>query len=68
MNEAKELTCDLDYKAEYKRLLDTVEKLRAQNNALQEELRMADRDNSWHSGFEAAVKLIFGKQSAHESY
>lgn len=62
----EELKCSLDYEAEYHRLMEEFEKLRADRNYLQEELKAADRDMRWHHGFRTAVEIIFGKRNICE--
>jgi hypothetical protein len=62
----KDLTCDLDYKAEYYRLKEEFEKMKADRDYLQEELKVYDREARWHHGFRSAVELIFGKQNICE--
>ena len=59
----KELTCAMNYEAEYNRLMNEFEKLKADRDYLQEELKVSDREMRWHHGFRAAVELIFGKHN-----
>jgi hypothetical protein len=61
-----ELTCGLDYEAEYNRLKEEFEKMRADRDYLQEELKACDREQHWHNGFKYAVELIFRKQNRYE--
>lgn len=62
MNDNKsELTCGLNYEAEYNRLKEEFEKMQADRDYLAEELKVMDREARWHHGFRAAVEIIFGK-------
>jgi hypothetical protein len=61
-----EPTCGLDYEAEYNRLKEEFEKMRADRDYLQEELKACDRELHWHNGFKCAVELIFRKQNRYE--
>ena len=53
--------CSLNYEAEYYNLSKDFEKLKAERDSLAEELKAADREMHWHSGFRSAVEIIFGK-------
>ena len=66
IKEEKDITCSLNYEAEYNRLLKEFEKLRADRDYLAEELKVADREARWHQGFRSAVELIFGKRNISE--
>jgi hypothetical protein len=59
----KDLTCSLNYEAEYNRLMKEFEKLKADRDYLAEELKVADREARWNHGFRAAVELIFRKRN-----
>lgn len=61
IKEEKDITCSLNYEAEYNRLLKEFEKLKADRDYLAEELNVADREARWNHGFRAAVETIFGK-------
>jgi hypothetical protein len=59
----KDLTCHPDYEAEYNRLMKEFEKLKADRDYLQEELKVSDREMRWHHGFRSADELIVGKRN-----
>ena len=61
IKEEKDITCGLNYEAEYNRLMKEFEKLKVDRDYLAEELKVADREVRWHHGFRAAVEIIFGK-------
>jgi hypothetical protein len=64
MNDNKsELTCGLNYEAEYYRLNEELEKMRADRDYLQEELKVCDWERHWLNGFKSAVEIIFGKRN-----
>jgi predicted nuclease with TOPRIM domain len=63
IKEEKDLTCTLNYEAEYNRLNEEFKKLKADRDYLQEELKATDRELIWHRGFRTAVENIFGKQN-----
>lgn len=62
-NNKSDLTCGLNYEAEYYRLKEELEKMRVDRDYLQEELKVCDREMRWHCGFRAAVEIIFGKRN-----
>lgn len=68
MNDNKsELTCGLDYEAEYNRLKEEFEKMRADRNYLDEELKACDRERILLKGFKSAIELVFaGKRNIYE--
>lgn len=66
IKEEKDITCNLNYEAEYNRLLKEFEKLKADRDYLAEELKVADREARWHHGFRTAVEIIFGKSNNRE--
>jgi hypothetical protein len=57
----RDLTCSLNYEAEYHRLMEEFQKLKADRDYLYEELKVMDRDARWNHGFRAAVEIIFGR-------
>jgi hypothetical protein len=61
IREEKDITCSLNYEAEYHRLLEEFQTLKADRDYLAEELKVADREARWHHGFRSAVEIIFGK-------
>ena len=61
INKEKDLTCSINYEAEYNRLVQEFEKLKADRDYLAEELKVMDREARWHHGFRTAVEIIFGK-------
>jgi hypothetical protein len=67
MNDNKsELHCGLNYEAEYNRLKEEFQKLKADRDYLAEELKVMDREAGWHHGFRAAVEIIFGKAHSYD--
>jgi hypothetical protein len=53
----------LNYEAEYYRLKEEFENMRADRDHLQEELKVCDRERHWLNGFKSAVEIIFGKRN-----
>jgi hypothetical protein len=61
VSNGSDLACKPDYEAEYHRLQEEFQKLKADRDYLAEELKVADREARWHHGFRSAVEIIFGK-------
>lgn len=64
MEDLNELTCSMNYEAEYNRLMDEHKKLCDKVHTLQRELAQSEQEMSWQKGFQYAVELIFGNTKA----
>ena len=56
-------TAGLNYEAEYKCLKEEMAKQREENTYLREELKNKEKELQYYYGFEAACKLIFGRNN-----
>ena len=54
------LTCDLNYKAEYERVLEEMAKAKCERNELRDRLKSLENEIRWLSGIKYAVDKIFG--------
>ena len=60
-------TTGLNYEAEYNHLKEVMERQKAENTYLREELRYKEKELQYYYGFEAACKLILGEVSRSPS-
>lgn len=61
-----DMTCGPNYEAEYYRLKEEFEKMKADRDYLAEELKASDRELRWHHGFRTAVEIIFRKPNNYD--
>lgn len=57
-----EKTVGLNYEAEYNRLKEAMQKQKEENAYLRAELKDKEKELQYYYGFEAACKLIFGRE------